>query len=342
MKKERCKSLVANCHRMGLTNVVVTNMDGRKLKDHLPKLDRVLLDAPCTGSGIVARDPSVKVNRGPKDFKEHSELQKELLLTAIDMVDADSKTGGYIVYSTCSCAVEEDEAVVDHILKTRNVQLVSFESSVNFGVEGMTKYREQRFPPSMNLARRYYPHIHNMDGFFVAKLKKTSNEIPTRAKKDRSKGGNIQVWGDDKITRDMMETVMDFEEKGETKAGAPKKGLNKIERKKLKRQEQLAAKARDAKKSKEPEEEPKPQSGGKKRKQAAAVEEEKPAAEEEAPVAKAKGLKKKKAAAAAAAEAEPASSAAKAGGKKKKEVAAPAEAAEEAAPAAQPAKKKKE
>eukprot|EP00959_Pyramimonas_sp_CCMP1952_P432197 9050766-Pyramimonas_sp.AAC.1 len=113
-------------------------MDGRKLKGMLPRLDRVLLDSPCTGSGIISRDPSVKVKRGAKDFEEASKLSKELLTTAIDMVDAGSKTGGYIVYSTCSLAVEENEAVVDHVLKHRNVELVSFSSAVNFGVEGMT------------------------------------------------------------------------------------------------------------------------------------------------------------------------------------------------------------
>merc|ERR1712062_271193 len=100
LKKDRCKSLIANCHRMGLTNVVGDCMDGRKLSTNMPKLDRVLLDAPCSGSGIIARDPSVKVKRGTKDFEETSVLQKELLMTAIDMVNAQSKTGGYIVYST--------------------------------------------------------------------------------------------------------------------------------------------------------------------------------------------------------------------------------------------------
>lgn len=57
LKKDRLKSLNANCHRLGISNVVVANMDGRKLPKIYTKFDRVLLDAPCTGLGVIARDP---------------------------------------------------------------------------------------------------------------------------------------------------------------------------------------------------------------------------------------------------------------------------------------------
>lgn len=246
LRKDRCTSLVANIHRLGLTNAIVTNLDGKKLLGMLPKLDRVLLDAPCTGSGIMARDPSIKVKRGSKDFEEASKLQKELLMTAIDMVDANSKTGGYIVYSTCSVSIEEDECVVDHALRVRNVELVSFSSSVNFGVEGMTKYRERRFNPAMGHCRRFYPHVHNMDGFFVAKFKKISNKIPERSKKDRDHrvDGAATNWGEEKWVPEMMEQVMDF---SAADAGAPtsseKPAAGKRMKKRLFRQQQLAERA---------------------------------------------------------------------------------------------------
>jgi ribosomal RNA methyltransferase Nop2 len=97
IKKERLKSLNANCHRLGINNVVVSNQDGRKLPKVFTKFDRVLLDAPCTGLGVIARDPQIKVQKTREDVMKLSHLQKELILAAIDCVDAHSKTGGYIV-----------------------------------------------------------------------------------------------------------------------------------------------------------------------------------------------------------------------------------------------------
>eukprot|EP01071_Lankesteria_metandrocarpae_P010511 Lankesteria_metandrocarpae@DN5345_c0_g1_i1.p1 len=176
LKKERCAPLMANLQRLGVMNAVVLTSDGRKLKGLVPPLDRVLLDAPCSGLGIIARDQSIKLSRRPKDLASNAQLQKELLLTAIDLVDASSKTGGYIVYSTCSIAVEENEVVVDYALKKRDVKIVP--SDVKIGEPGFVRFNKYRFHPSLAKARRFYPHVHNMDGFFVVKLKKLSNTTP--------------------------------------------------------------------------------------------------------------------------------------------------------------------
>lgn len=180
--RDRIKAVVGNFHRLGVMNAVISCEDGCKYSSIMTGFDRILVDAPCTGTGVIAKDPSVKTSKSEIDIQRCYNLQRKLLLTAIDCLSAKSPTGGYIVYSTCSILPEENEWVIDYVLKKRNVKLVP--TGLDFGTEGFVNYRHFRFHPSMKHTRRYYPHTHNMDGFFVAKLKKFSDVIPVSDQAD--------------------------------------------------------------------------------------------------------------------------------------------------------------
>lgn len=190
VNKSRLHAVVGNFHRLGIQNAIVTSIDGTKYRDVMTGFDRVLLDAPCTGSGVISKDPSVKITKSEIDIQRCYNLQRKLLLTAIDCLSANSETGGYLVYSTCSILPQENEWVVDYALRKRNVRLVP--TGFDFGNEGFVNFAGQKYHPSMKLTRRFYPHTYNMDGFFVAKLQKFSDAIPNIKKEDTDKEADEQ------------------------------------------------------------------------------------------------------------------------------------------------------
>eukprot|EP01040_Poterioochromonas_malhamensis_P006311 gene6311-6791_t len=245
LKAERQKATIANLHRLGVKNAIVCNYDGRQIPKVFKGFDRVLLDAPCSGLGIIARDQSVKLQRSIKDIERVAHLQKELLRAAIDTVDANSPTGGIIVYSTCSISVEENEQVIQYILQKRYVKVI--DTGLQVGKPGLTRYMQHRFHPSIANTRRFYPHVHNMDGFYVAKLKKYANGV---------RGEGDEVKEEDDEDNEEMDVDEDEEEgdehsvtteEEEEEVEPPKKSNNK------KQQQQQEAQNNKQRKTSEPE-----------------------------------------------------------------------------------------
>ncbi|KAL7540442.1 hypothetical protein ACHAXR_010123 [Thalassiosira sp. AJA248-18] len=203
LKPERQKATVANLHRLGVRNVITCCYDGRKIGVQMRNsFDRILLDAPCSGLGVISRDPSVKVQRTMPDVKRCAHLQKELLVAAVDALNHKSKKGGgYMVYSTCSVAVAENEEVVNYLLSKRDVKIV--DAGLDFGKPGFTRFEHKRFHPSVALTRRFYPHVHNMDGFYVAKIQKLSDKRKGEEdKKEGEKATTEEVVKDDTVKVD--------------------------------------------------------------------------------------------------------------------------------------------
>ena len=189
--KARSKALIGNIHRLGAKNIIVCNYDARQFPKVMGGFDRVLLDAPCSGTGVISKDPSVKTNKTPRDFLALPHLQKQLLLCAIDSVDHASSTGGTIVYSTCSVTVEENEEVVQYALTKRPNIRIADTGLGSFGISAFTAYMGKTFDPDMKLCKRYYPHTYNVDGFFVCKLQKIGPSPRAGGAKQQQNGEQV-------------------------------------------------------------------------------------------------------------------------------------------------------
>lgn len=159
----RMPGLIANLGRCGVRNVALYNMDALDAAKIGVKADRVLLDAPCTGEGVIAKDRSRKTSRGTADIAFCSGLQQRLIDAACELL----KPGGTLVYSTCSFAPEEDELVVDYAVREHGMKV----EPVPYGAPALESFGGLRFAPGVRNARRLYPHLHRTAGFFVARLR---------------------------------------------------------------------------------------------------------------------------------------------------------------------------
>jgi tRNA (cytosine49-C5)-methyltransferase len=158
----RVAPLRSNCERLGVLNVAITRYDGR----NFPRgpFDRVLVDAPCSSEGRERKGPGVLARSSSRKSLDLQTLQIGLLKNALRLV----KSGGVVVYSTCTYAPEENELVVQTCLDVARLEKISIPGLKE--CRGLTEWNGEILNNDLMNCARYYPHLNDTGGFFVAKI----------------------------------------------------------------------------------------------------------------------------------------------------------------------------
>ena len=160
MSEARLAKLTPRLARSGLSNVhpqALANERDTKVKRLAGKLDRVLVDAPCTGFGTLRRNPDLKWRQPESAVAELSARQLAILTAASTLV----KPGGRLVYATCSVLPDENERVVERFL-AENAAFAMGDASAELARAGI--------PLDTGVTLKLLPHVHHCDGFFAAVL----------------------------------------------------------------------------------------------------------------------------------------------------------------------------
>jgi NOL1/NOP2/sun family putative RNA methylase len=170
--EDRIRALLGNMYRTAHPNVLVVAGDGRSLPDGA-LFDRVLVDVPCSAEGTMRRKRGKPRGRTAKFRKQAPRRQEALLRRAIAL----TRPGGTILYSTCTFAPEENEAVVHRVLQDAPVVLRPIRIDAPHS-PGLTSFEDQRFDSSLEGACRIYPHHFDSGGLFLARLERLGGEEP--------------------------------------------------------------------------------------------------------------------------------------------------------------------
>lgn len=183
----RVKALVRNVELFGIPNAVITNTSPAKLLEHYPRFfDKILVDAPCSGEGMFRKDEGAVRTWTPEKVKECASIQREIITEAADML----KAGGYMVYSTCTFAPEENELTILHLLRERpDMELIDiprtggrtdFSAGLSVTMLGRLGYLDgcgqnnigNPDAADLTMCCRLWPHKIEGEGHFVALLRK--------------------------------------------------------------------------------------------------------------------------------------------------------------------------
>ncbi len=164
----RLKPLQINLQRCGVTNTVITLMEGRWFKNYPKKFDKIMVDAPCSGIGTIRKSLQTIQWWNPNFIKQMAGLQKQLLETAFNLLKED----GTLVYSTCTLEPEENEGVIHNLLSAyENAKLEKINLEIKSS-EPVLEFEGQAYNPEIKKCLRIWPQDNDTEGFFVAKIRK--------------------------------------------------------------------------------------------------------------------------------------------------------------------------
>ncbi len=187
--KTRVNILQDNLTKWGNANTVVTNNDPSAF-DRLPGyFDIMVVDAPCSGSGMFRKDSDAIDEWSEANVKLCSERQQRILAESI----AALKTGGYLLYSTCSYSEEENEDIADWLIETGDFESIEIVIDDNWGIEHTKSVGHGAH------GYRFYPHKLGGEGFFITVLKKvaeqgTFNRKRIKPEKSDVPKGILDAW----------------------------------------------------------------------------------------------------------------------------------------------------
>lgn len=148
-----------NVKRLHLKNIAIQEYDALQLdEDLIEQGDKVIVDAPCSGLGIIRKKPDIKLKNPFAHMDDLLEIQRQILGTVYQYV----KPGGILLYSTCTINPKENQKMVEWFIKHYPFDLIHFEDCIS----------ERLHPYFENRMLQLFPHIHGVDGFFIAKLRK--------------------------------------------------------------------------------------------------------------------------------------------------------------------------
>ena len=166
---ERMKPLSINLQRCGVTNAAITLMEGQWFKKSGIEFDKVLVDAPCSGTGTIRKSLKTIGIWNPDMVRRLSITQKQLIETGFNLL----KEGGVLVYSTCSLEPEENEEVVSFLInKYENAKLEEIKLNLKKSY-AILEFENKKYNEEIKKCLRIWPQDNDTEGFFVAKIKKS-------------------------------------------------------------------------------------------------------------------------------------------------------------------------